>query len=421
MPTPLPLLTLARDALCAAGRYDELLAALDAVPSIAAIRGNRGKMLLHTLVGSEGFDSRLVLALKREASCAAKSEASCAAKSSERQSTTRFGVIEAVFNAHPDALQVSDDDGMLPIHHAAMNGSVLATQYLIEKSELRAKEAPLRGGVPDYRAPESSRDAGGMLPVHLALEHRAVADVVLELLYAHGGWMADHEGNEKDGHGWELIHLACAFGASPRVVRELLADGRNESALMALCPINCRHNCPRCTDTAGPSRGAERAAHATTPTLQMPARPPPARPDQCVHALPIHLAARCGARLGVIKALVLESENVENCQMHRYGHIIDQYGYLPSDYAIAAQSADSSSSQGAGSSRESRARGAASSRVVEELFALEAAALPDSSPWYDPIDCERRRAFAAREPERRARRQAEPEGTRSGKRPCVRW
>ena len=51
MPTPLPLLTLARDALCAAGRYDELLAALDAVPSIAAIHGNRGKMLLHTLVG----------------------------------------------------------------------------------------------------------------------------------------------------------------------------------------------------------------------------------------------------------------------------------------------------------------------------------------------------------------------------------
>ena len=411
MPTPLPLLTLARDALCAAGRYDELLAALDAVPSIAAIPGVRGQLLLHTLASSKGFDSGLGLA--------AKSEASCAAESSERQSITSFGVIEAIFKAHPDALQVSDDDGMLPIHHAAMNGSVLATQYLIEKSELRAKEAPLSGGVPDYRAPEKSRDAGGMLPVHLALEHRAVADVVLELLYAHDGWMADHEGNELDGHGWELIHLACAFGASPRVVRDLLDDGRNESALMPLCPINCGHNCPRCTDTEGPFRGAERAAQATTLTLQIPARPPPARPDQCVHALPIHLAARCGARLGVIKALVLESQNVENCQMHRYGHIIDQYGYLPSDYAIAAQSADSSSSQGL--SREGRARAASSSRVVEELFALEASVLPDSSQSYDPIDCVRRRAFAEREPERRARRQAEPGGSWSGKRPCVRW
>ena len=99
MPTPLPLLTLARDALCAAGRYDELLAALDAVPFIAAIPGVRGQLLLHTLASSKGFDSGLGLAVKSEASCAAisepscaaKSEASCAAKISERQSTTSFG------------------------------------------------------------------------------------------------------------------------------------------------------------------------------------------------------------------------------------------------------------------------------------------------------------------------------------------
>jgi len=369
------LVALARDALNAAGRYQELLAALDTVPSVAAVCDARGRMLLHNIVGRTHFES----------------------VSYPEHGLTRWGILDAVFKAHPDALHACDSDGMLPIHHAAVHGSRLATQYLIEQSEVSAKDSHAHSWLNNHarhRPPEQVRDAAGMLPVHLALEHRAPTQVILDLLHAHGGWMADHNGNEEDGHGWELIHLACAFKASRGVLDHLLDDGRWESALMALNPINCDRDCPRCTDVSP----AVRASHTTLP-WQIPARIP-ARPDECVHALPLHLAARCGARLSVVKALARACENIENCTYMRDGHVIDAYGYLPSDYAIA---------QGAPST------------VVEELFGLEAAVLPDAANEFvdGEIDRVRRRAFAVREPERRRRRGAEPGGMRSSKRPCV--
>lgn len=370
------LVALARDALNAAGRYQELLAVLDAVPSVAAVCDAHGHMLLHNLVGCTHFES----------------------VSYPEHGLTRWGILDAVFKAHPDALHACDSDGMLPIHHAAVHGSRLATQYLIEQSEVSAKDSRAQSWLNNHarhRPPERVRDAAGMLPVHLALEHRAPTEVILDLLHAHGGCMCDHHGNEEDGHGWELIHLACAFKASRRVVEHLLDDGRWESALVALDPINCDRDCPRCTDLPL----AVRASSHTT----LPGRTPaqiPARLDGCVHALPLHLAARCGARFSVVEALTRTCENTENCTHMRDGHIIDPYGYLPSDYAIA---------QGAPST------------VVEELFGLEAAVMPDAANEFrdGEIDRIRRRAFAMREPERRRRRGAEPGGMRSFKRPCV--
>ena len=119
-------------------------------------------------------------------------------------------------------------------------------------------------------------------------------------------------------------------------------------------------------------------------------------------ALPHHIAARCGAKLGAIKLLARTCENCMNCSDFVDGHIIDPYGYLPSDYAIA-QGADTD--------------------IVDELFQLEANVLPDggapyqSGGYYCPLDMERRQMFALNEPERRRRRQAEPGGSRSTKRP----
>ena len=123
------------------------------------------------------------------------------------------------------------------------------------------------------------------------------------------------------------------------------------------------------------------------------------------------LLQEMSARLGVVKALARECQHVENCMLMKGGHVIDAFGYLPSDHAIAH---------------------GAPAEVVEELFRLEAAVVPDSARGTPPLtaygaywgddrefDRIRRLAFAEREPERRRRRQAEPGGMRSSKRPRV--
>ena len=99
-------------------------------------------------------------------------------------------------------------------------------------------------------------------------------------------------------------------------------------------------------------------------------------------------------------ALTRACESIRNCEHHPEGHVIDCHGYLPSDYAIAH---------------------GASADVVDELFRFEARVLPDhAGASQSALDVERRRKFATREPERRRRRQMEPGGSRSTKRPCVR-
>ena len=365
MPIP-SLVGLTLDALVGAGRYAELLGALEYIPGLAAVRGRDGALLLHKVAGSELW------------------------KHWRHEQLTQSSIIAAVYEAHVDVIHTCDDDGMMPIHHAASQGSLKATQFLLEKSRMLSEADR------DYERPEQSRDSAHFLPIHLALENRVPTDVVLELLWADAD--CDTSGNEKDGYGWELLHLACAFDASARVVNWLLDNGRWESALVPLSPLghggNC--DCRRCS-------GRQEAPMVVTPLALRegcyhPGRLHP-RVDGSLFALPIHLAARCGAKRRVIAALVAECENIPNCEYMRNGHVIDPYGYLPSDYALAQ-----------GVSRD----------IVEALFRLEACVRQNATFTQSQLDFDRRRMSSFCEPERqKRRREVEASSGHSGKRPCT--
>ena len=388
---PTTLTALASAALIDLDLPAQLLSALDFIPTIAELRGTGGMCLLHKAAAAKGMSEH-------------------------------GRVLKAVYDANSDAVSVRDDAGMMPIHHATKVGSTAATALLLAMTQSaragrkaivcacpscspavvdsrHSRQSHRQYSGPEPRpvcaswAPESARDYAGMLPLHLALENQVDAELVHMLIDA--GAYTDEHGEDKDGHGWEPIHLACAFRARSSVIERLLVDDW-EAALVPLAPVPCGRCCRRCTDE---ERALEVAAVSTTATATSAASPwPPQRFGGCVYSLPIHLAARGGASPDALEALVRSCEHTENCSLMKEGHIIDPYGYTPSDYAIA--------------------RGAPSD-VVERLFGLEASVLPDSPTVGDRgLDRRRRQAYNGREGERRARRRAEPSGLRSSKRPC---
>jgi len=131
----------------------------------------------------------------------------------ERTTIPSTDVIRVLLKAHPGAIAVPNEHGMLPLHVAVDECAPAATIALLLQAFPEACLKPATSG-------------GGWLPLHMAVEANYGKTPCLEtvkLLLRHGRDAA----NVLDERGMDAIRLATETGACPRVIQ--LLEGAMEA------------------------------------------------------------------------------------------------------------------------------------------------------------------------------------------------
>jgi ankyrin repeat protein len=118
--------------------------------------------------------------------------------------SSSLSVVNAVFDAYPEAVKEKDKYGETPLHLASyFNQSEHVIQWLIKKFPETAK----------------MKDSYGWTPLHLACESHQSEQVIRLLLEL------DPEAvKEKDKYGFMPLHLACQNNQSEQVIRMLTQE-----------------------------------------------------------------------------------------------------------------------------------------------------------------------------------------------------
>ena len=153
-------------------------------------------------------------------------------------------MIRRLMDRFPKAIGLSDNNGRLPIHHLCShsNSAKSFSHVLDDFSPILDRVYIIRRFIQEKHYSASSRDAKGMLPLHVACESSNDAQVVALLLrvYPQGA-------REKDHSGKYPIHFAAA--SCPKLIPLLLKSWPESIDISGLLHLVCRYSsCSRNDD-----------------------------------------------------------------------------------------------------------------------------------------------------------------------------